>query len=230
MAWLNKLTAVFYRWRLKKRLTVWHQVLGLYTFVFILWGTYRLYLLPFPVWFEEIILKAIVFGLPVLWLGAVKEGFSWQTLGITRHRLFAAVYFGIALGLALSLVGAFGSFIRFGQVSLTIHGFTSEQFGGFIILGLITAFWEQLLFSGFILNRLNTVVKNEWFLTSTVAFLYSLLHLPALLVAGSSQLILSLFLLFLLGIGSSILMLRFKNLAAPLMAQTVWGLAVFIFA
>jgi membrane protease YdiL (CAAX protease family) len=65
-----------------------------------------------------------------------------------------------------------------------------------------------------------------------VAGLFSLIHLPALVLVqemGAAQLLLSQILLFSLAMGNGILMLRVKNLIAPIMAHSLWGVTVFLF-
>jgi len=226
-----KLLDRWYFIRAKKKLAIWHRSLGLYAFVFILWGLYRL-LFRFPVWIEETFFKAIVFGLPVFVVLYKTKKKPWSFLGMTTKNLFEAVYLGLGLGLLLGFVGQLGNFIRHqGSLVYSDFGLTASNIGAFLILALITAFWEELLFMGYILNHLVITLKSEWQTALITSGLFSMVHLPALVVSQlpTAQIILQLILLITLGIGNSILMLRTKNLAAPILAHALWGTTIFIF-
>lgn len=216
-------------WKEKKQMLVWREVLWVFSFLFLVWGTYRLFF-RLPLWVEEVVLKAIVFGGPVWWV-ARKKGIGLKELGITSENFFTSVYLGLGLGVILGFVGQLGNLIRHGTVFFEDFGLTSEMMGGFIILSLVTACWEELVFSGYMVARLKQVVKTEQMLVAMVGCLFALLHVPALIVQGMSilQVGLSLWLLLVLGMGNAILRLRQKNLVAPIMAHALWGVAVFLF-
>jgi membrane protease YdiL (CAAX protease family) len=182
------------------------------------------------VWVEEGLFKAIVFGLPVVWL-VRKEGLGWRDLGISGDNFFVSVYLGLALGVVLGLVGQVGNVMRYGILQIQSQGLTSEMLGGFLILSLVTAFWEQLVFAGYLLHSLSRVIRDEQLLVVVVGSGFALLHLPTLVVQQLDwgQIALAVGLLLVLGTGSAILRLRQKNLIAAVMAHALWGVAIFLF-
>ena len=201
-----------------------------YVVILLLWGCYRL-LFRLPVWFEELGLKAVIFGLPV-YLTAKKHQWQWKELGMTGVNLTVSVYLGIMLGIILGLVGNLGNLMRYGKLSLSAFGLTGEALGGFIILSLVTAFWEQLLFCGLFQKLVSEVGRDEWWQAWVVTILFVTLHLPALVFVQRLTLIqlgVAVITLVLLQLGNVVLMLRWRNLAAPLMAQALWGITVFMF-
>jgi len=213
-----------------QQLYSWREVAVVYGLVLILWGIYRL-MFRLPVWFEEGVLKALVFGLPIAW---VSRRHQWQMkdLGITGNNLASGVYLGIFLGIMLGLVGNVGNVLRHGGLDWASFGITSNMLGGLIILSLLTAFWEQLLFCGMFLRLIEEMVVNEWKIAWIIALLFAGLHLPALILIQhlpGFQLVTAACLLFLLELGNVILMLRLRNLAAPIMAQALWGVTIFLF-
>jgi hypothetical protein len=218
-----------YKWRHKNQLTVWHEVIAVYAVVFLVWGIYR-WLSPFSLWFEELVLKGLVFGLPAVWMGIRRHGWSLVSMGLTSQRLFKSVYLGLGLGLSLGLVGELGNYFRYGQIQFSDYGLTSEMVGGFLLLALVTAFWEGLFFYGYALQMINTV-SSELVSITTIGFLYMLIHIPGQLhqQLTGGEMIKALILLLTLGIANSILMLRMKNLAAPILTQVVWGVTIFLF-
>lgn len=198
--------------------------------ILLVWGIYRM-LFRFPVWFEEGILKAWVFGLPVWWQ-ARKHGWQITHLGISGDKLFGATYMGLLVGILLGMIGQLGNIIRHGGLFWSAYGLTSETIGAFIILSLVTAFWEQLLFSGYFLRVIFESITHEGKSLVVVAGMYVLLHLPALLMVqklGGWALGLACLLLFVLQMGCSVLRLRVGNLAAPILVQALWGVTIYLF-
>lgn len=231
MGILTKTLDIAYEKKEHQHLVIWHRVIGLYVFVLLTWGLYRL-LFRFPVWFEESVLKALVFGMPVLWLALRRDGWKFTHLGFTGERLFSSVYLGLGLGVFLGFLGQIGNIIRHGGIELSSFGLTSESLGGFLLLALVTAFWEELLFVGYILQRLEAVIADEWLRSSLVAGLFAFLHVPSLLFVQKvtfAQGVVYLVLLFTVGLGNSILMLRTRNLAAPILTHALWGVTVYLF-
>lgn len=213
-----------------EHLAVWHRVLGLFMFVLIIWGMYR-FLFRLPVWFEELVLKGLVFGLPVLWVVFRWEGWRWQDLGIRLKGLLPSVVFGLGLGMSLGIVGNLGYFWRMGEM-ITGWSITAPQLGTFLVLALVTAFWEGLFFAGYVLKKLQVVLVDEWLRAWVVAGMFTLVHVPALLFVHSfqmSQVLVYGLLIMSVGLANMILMLRTGNLAAPILAQTLWGTTVFLF-
>jgi hypothetical protein len=220
-----------FRGRNQNPLMVWREVMWVFALILIIWGMYR-FLLSYPVWFEETVLKGLVFGGPVFWVSFKKNSWSFKDLGITAAHLLPAVHLGLLLGFLLGLVGQLGNLLRYGQISLTDYGLTSETLGGFLILSLVTAFWEQLVFAGYMLRRIFLVTKNELIAVMVVALLFVAIHLPALILIqkmGGPMLIVALLMLFLLQMGCGILRLRINNLAAPLLAHALWGVTIYLF-
>lgn len=213
-----------------QRLAEWRDVAIVFTIVLVLWGLYRL-LFRLPTNFEEVILKGFVFGLPVL---VVARRYQWRLvdLGISSKRLTLSVYGGLALGIMLGVVGQLGNILRHQGLQWSQWGLTSETLGGFIVLSLVTAFWEQLLFCGLFLRMTQDILSDEWKQAWVVAILFVVLHVPALIFIQQFvgfDMVVALLLLLLLQLGNVILRLRFDNLIAPIMAQALWGVTVFLF-
>ncbi len=208
------------------------RTLSVYAVIFVLWGLYRL-LFRFPTVVEELVFKPLVFLLPVLSVlsGEGKRGrMLFEAFGLRRAGLALSIYFGLTLGVVYFLVVRLASFIPSGErLVLTVSAF---PFFGLLGLSLATAVWEQMVFSGFVLSRLYLFFRNEWESVALTAFLYTLLHLPILWLeshASISFIVIQLILFFLVGMGNAILMLRTRNLVAPILSHTFWAVAVGLF-
>jgi membrane protease YdiL (CAAX protease family) len=230
LAILEQLRNNWYLIREKKNLTVWHQVIGFYVFLLLIWSMYR-FISPLPVWIEEVFVKGLIFGLPVFVIIFWKEKKDLTSLGIGMHNFFESVYLGLALGVFFWFFGQIANFLRYqGLLSLREIQPTSPEFGAFLLLALITAWWEELVFMGYILQRLAKVIKNEWKVALVTASMFCVVYMPAMIVAriSISQMILRLMLIFSLGLGNSILMFRTKNLMAPILAHALWGTMLYM--
>lgn len=225
----NTIGDYWYSLRHRREIASAREVGWVYTVVLLVWMVYRVFS-PFSVWFEELVVKGVVFGIPVYVVGR-RLGWGWSDLGIRGEGLFRGVYLGIVMGLVLGVVGQLANVLRHGGLMVTDRGLTSEMMGAFILLALITAFWESLLFFGYIQHRLAGVL-SESYLVLVVGMLFGVIHVPALIIVermGVANLGVSLVALVLLGIGNSILSMREKNLIGPIICQVTWGMAVFLF-
>jgi hypothetical protein len=207
------------------------KLLWVYVAILVIWGMYRL-LFRLPVVVEETLFKGIVFGAPVWWAVYKAKLLPAEAVGLTNRRLLAGVYLGLFLGMGLGLVAQVSNIMRHGGLLLSNYGVTSESVGGFLLLNMMTAFWEQLLFAGLVLPVLLTAFKDEWRALWITAVLFALLHIPAMVFIQQASflgVVLGSMLMWLLMMGAGILKLRYGSLAAPVLAQALWGMSVFLF-
>jgi len=207
------------------------KFLLIYSGLLIVWAAYR-YFFHLSIWIEEIVIKGLIFSLP-LFLFPLPGKNMLETIGISRKNFFSSVYMGVLIGMLLGFAGEIGNFLRHNALLFSAFGLdTSGKLGAFLILSLITGFWEQLLFSGYFLEQVQLIVKDEVNAAVITSLLFSFIHMPAYIFVQHmswSQTILSLCLLFTLGIGCSIIKFRQKNLIAPIMTHALWGVTVFLF-
>jgi len=220
--------------RNKGKYSALHDLVRFYTFLLVIWGFYRV-LFRFPEWVEELILKPVIFLGPVLVM-VKNEAKNWKeaikSLGIMWKNTFAALSFGLSLGVFYLFVGRMGQFFRFGGAALNPYGSPIDSVLLVVVLALATAISEEVVFMGYLLPRFMKIWKDEWKSATVVAVLFAVIHLP-ILVFGyrfSGSLVLGQFLLtFILGFGNSVLMLRLKNIVAPIMSHALWGMAILLF-
>ena len=220
--------------RHKREYTRLHDLFRFYILLLIIWGFYRT-LFRFPDWIEELILKPLIFVVPVI-VKIKAEGKNWKErlegVGITWKNLFAALAFGLSLGVFYLFVGRMGEFFRFGGTVGNPYGSPLGNPLLIIVLAFATAFSEELVFMGYLLPRLQKEWKDEWKSTTAVAVMFAVIHMPILIFGFRfpiSLIVGQFLLIFILGFGNSILMLRLKNVAAPVLSHALWGIAVLLF-
>jgi membrane protease YdiL (CAAX protease family) len=216
------------------KIFILRRTLMVYVVIFVLWGLYRL-LFRFPAFVEELFFKPLVF-LPALFSVLLGEGKGWRGLlrafGFRKGGITLSIYYGLTLGAVYVLAASLGNLVF--SREMVIPGFSIEPWRLFSLSGLslVTAFWEQIVFSGFILLRFMRVFEDEWSSVGLTSLLFTLLHLPILWLDADARLvfiIIQLLLFFLVGFGNAVLMLRTRNILAPILSHTFWALAVGLF-
>lgn len=210
-------------------------LISLYAFIFVVWGFYRL-LFRLPETVEEVILKPLVWLVPLLWvLKREKVGLPSEALanlGWTTKNLFKSIYLAIGLGILFAVEGALVNSIKYGgsfnflQVSLPPVAFL-----GALGLSFATAISEETVFRGFIFGRLMKVV-GEWNANITTSVGWALVHLPiTIFVFKYDPLQVASFLLltFLFGIASAFVYARTGNILSSVLLHVFWEWPIILF-
>lgn len=194
----------------------------------LIWFLYRS-LFHFPVWFDEIIGKAVFFGLPVLvYVNAIKAKSVIDTFGFDKIK--PGLLKGIAIGGLFGFAAAILAAIKSGGV-VSVEVFNSEYFWWEFMLALFTAFWETLFFFSWIM----IVVQEKWAKWSLfrqvviVAALFLVFHLPNILLRFSAEAVVyQILLLFLFAIGQALVFSSWKNAYALILSHAIWGMVLLI--
>lgn len=215
---------------MKSSLVHLHNTIKAYSIVFVFWGLYRL-VFRLPEAIEETILKPIVFVGSVL---LVEHPRRWDKYFLSiwgTGDWFKSLFLGLGFGLSYTIFYGLASFISFGNLELGSE-LADNLWASFIGLGIITAVWEEWLFSGYIFSELKRFTTNHMIVRIITALLFAAIHLPILAFGykfTGTTLILQLLLLFTLGLGNTILIGFSKNLLGPIVAHTLWGVAIYLF-
>lgn len=192
------------------------KALNLWAVILILWSFYRAFFkTDVPLWIDEVIIKPIIFILPVVWFISKVEkqsiGKSLKIKPIKLHYyvLFAIVFFGLWMIIDVK-----------------------QNILFFLGISFITACSEELLSRGFILEKLYVHSKNI-FLSAIQSTLLSIcLHIPILMtnVLLTGKILLVVIALdFMLGMVVSLLYLEERNILPPILVHTLYSLALYIF-
>lgn len=215
---------------LSPSLAALHRAVKAYSIIFVMWGLYRL-IFHFPEEIEETFLKPIVFIGAILFVERPKqvELFFIDIWG--NGKWFSALLIGLVAGVFYLAFYAFSSILAFGKLELG-QDVIGKDWIPFVGIGLATAVWEEWAFSGYLLKQFLVVFHEPWFARITTAFLFALVHVPILVFWDRFAPLVVLFqlvLLFILGVSNTILMGKTKNLLAPVLSHTFWGVAIFLF-
>ena len=198
----------------------------------LLWVLYRS-LFTFPVWFDEIIGKALFFGFPVwLYINIVGAQKILETMSLRKFQS------GILLGLAVGGIFGFAtSILSLLTRDVTVQSaalFSNQQFWGEFVLALFTGFWETLLFYTFICTVIQEkyskwAVSNQALLT---AFIFLVFHLPNIYLRFAhisiQAVVVQVILLFLFALGQAFLFIGRRNTFALILSHAIWGMVLLV--
>ncbi len=201
----------------------------LLTLVLTLWVLYRS-MFNFPIWFDEILGKAIFFGLPV-WLYINITGSDSVIKSFSPDKLKNGLLLGIAVGGIFGFVFSILSIIQNGAVVEAVSLFDSNIFWYEFILAMFTAFWETLLFFSFVMTVIQEKFKS-WPMFSQVflvALIFLVFHIPNIILRYDISLVLpQAFILFLFAIGQGFLFYTRKNSFALVLSHAIWGMVLLV--
>lgn len=201
----------------------------LLTLVLVLWVLYR-GMFNFPIWFDEIIGKAIFFGLPV-WLYVTLTGSNSVVKSLSPEKLKSGLLLGVAVGGVFGFVFSILSIIQNGAVVEAVSLFDSNIFWYEFILALFTAFWETLLFFSFVMTTIQDKFKNWPMLSQVilVALIFLVFHIPNIILRYDMASVLpQVFILFLFAIGQGFLFYSRKNSFALILSHAIWGMVLLV--
>lgn len=195
--------------------------------LFMIWAAYR-WLIIMPIWFDELVAKAIVFGLPVVWLAA-RSRFMAKEIGLGPHQLMPGLFLGLAVGGLYGFVGLLLQ-ISGGLQLVEMPLFVTDEFWMVAGLGLATAWWESLFFYGLPVNYIRQVMPwfSETLLGVVVVAIFILFHIPlrVAVAAWSPAALLQILVLGVFATGQFLLYRQTGNLYAIVLSHLFWGLTL----
>lgn len=209
----------------------------LYSFFFLmltlllLWIGYRAFF-DLPIWFDEGVAKALVFGIPVVWFVSQSQ-FMADNIGLDQKDFFPGLFLGLAVG---GLYGFAGLLLQIAAGQEVVSGalFATSEFWWLAFLGLLTSWWESLFFFGLPVSYVRSIAPwfSEVLLGVTVVVFFLLFHAPLRLqMAGwDAGFLVQSGVLALFAIGQYLFYLRTKNMYALVLSQLLWGLVIEIYA
>ena len=202
--------------------------------IFFLWLGYRL-IGGFPEWVEEIFLKGLIFGVPVIW-EINRRAIRQSEVGLENRDFWFGMYMGLALGGLYLSVGYISNVLQ-GKQFLTVQAFLATEFWLKFFLALFTSWWESLLFWGYAWNTLNHLFAKDKQMAGLNASLWSAIlfivfHLPLIFITfGFGRVstfgVLS---IALFAVGQAFIYWKTKNLYAMTLSQTLWGMMLLVYS
>lgn len=199
-------------------------------YLLVIWGFYR-FLFQFPSEIEELIIKPILWLVPIYVLVFKKEGLGLDSLGFTLKNLFPAVYMAIGLGAIFVMEGVLTNFLKYGHLNFAAN-IGSAPFMTSLGLSFATAFTEETAFRGYVFTRLWAVLKDEWMANLITSALWTTIHVPIAFVVWKLDLVSGITYLLLtaiFGIGAAFVYGKTKNIVSPILLHVLWEWPIILF-
>lgn len=200
-------------------------LLSLWLFIASVWAAYR-YFFRNPEWLDELVFKPIVFLVPVCWFLVKHGGLTAAALGFRRSAVSQIIKWGGGFGLFLVIENIFiwqlrGKYLQIdlGQILPLIQ---------VLVISLGTAISEEILYRGFLLERIQKVVPQASLANFINAILFSLAHVTIAIMVFhylGRELIAYLFVIFILGYAQGIIYQRSGSIYSSIFAHTLWNLS-----
>lgn len=199
------------------------------TTLVIFWGFYR-FLFKFPDEIEELVIKPIVWLVPVFYLNN-KEGMLLESIGLTFKNLFQSIYFSLGLGSIFVIEAVATNWLKYGHLNFGAN-IGNMPLMASLGLSFATAFSEEIAFRGYIFGRLLMATKNETLANLIQTAVWTLIHVPIAFFVWQLDLTAGLIYLFLtavFGFGSAFIYSRTKNVFGSIFLHVLWEWPIILF-
>lgn len=198
-------------------------------YLLLIWTFYR-FLFSFPDQVEELIIKPVLWLIPIFWLN-VKEGLSLSSVGITFKNLFPSIYLSLGLGAFFVVEAVLTNFIKYGHINFAANiGNVPLLYS--LGLSFATAFSEEIAFRGYIFGRLNFGLRDEWAANVLSSLVWTLVHVPIaffVMKLGFASGTVYLLITAAFGAGSAFIFGRTRNVFGSILLHVLWEWPIILF-
>lgn len=195
------------------------------------WGFYR-YFFHLPEWADELIFKPLIWLAPTIFLVKVVEKELLTTLGLSKKKFLKNCIVGILFGLLLSVEVILTKKFKYGSITFNPEGLTNPAIILAAALSLATGFAEELTFRGYIMTRLQRVMKSELLAIVLSTLLFVIVHLPNIIFVLKYSPYDSFtygLVIFVAGAADAFIFARTGTLVAPTLSHAVWNFSTSMF-
>ncbi len=206
-----------------------HLILSVWLVSFVFWFVYR-YFIHTSEWIDEIIFKPLIFITPVLVYLKHKEHVSFDKLGLRLVPLNKLFGWGFGLGSVLVLESLIIDVTK--NKHLNVEFFSATAVATNLFISLATAFSEEILYRGFLMQQFTKWLKNIYAANCISALLFCIGHVPIgifVLHFSTWELISYLLLVFILGVFDGYVYQKTNTVYSPIIVHTLWNFSNTLF-
>ena len=199
-----------------------------FVYLVVVWSFYRMDF-KFSDTLEELYIKPVIWLLPFLYI-IPKGKLKAADFGLTLKNLFPSLYLSVALGVGFAVLAFISNIVKHGGVNFQAN-IGTMFIGSALALSFVTAFTEELVFRGYLLNAFVRKYPQEISVVATTT-LWTLVHAPISYFVWKMtglQIAVYLGLTFVYGLGASILYLKTKNIASSIFLHVLWEWPIILF-
>lgn len=210
-------------------------MLNVWAIVLIIWAVYRYHFeTSMPIWLDEFIVKPIIMLMPLAYyIGKYEKRRFWTAVAFTRKHLQTDIGLGLFIAGVIFFSGGLANYLTDGTFYSTDSSWLNQYPLWFLIaIAGASAFSEQILMQGFLLNRLLEYGKHPVKAVASTMALFIFLRIPMLFVFpeldGYALVQILTTDLFLILVASTVFVLR-RNVLLPIMIHWGYTIGLFLF-
>lgn len=207
------------------------NTLLLFLTILIFWTVYR-FLFRFPEWIDEFLFKPLLMLVPVLILTFKIEKKSLESIGISNRNLIKNILIGLAAGIFISLEAILTNNLKNNSISFNPDNISGLPLLITVFVPFATGVVEEIVFRGYIMNRLWQSISNEFSAIFLSTILFVVLHFPMFIFIeqlSTFDFLTSSIQLFVLGAFNGFLFARTRTIIAPTISHGLWNLSTVLF-
>lgn len=210
---------------LERIYTIWGMVV-------IIWSLYRAYM-KWPETVDELVVKPLVFVLPVFIYVLFKEKRLLSTIGLTLGKFYRDLYIGIGFGMLFALEGLVANMAKHGKFSFApLIPVSGPDLLTALVLAIATGFTEELLIRGFFYTRLKEQYASEIKAMIVSSAMYFVLLVPAVFLLSKlsgNTLMIFVFTNLIISFANTMIFNETKTLTVPILVHAFWNMAVTLY-
>lgn len=208
------------------------KIYMLWGVILIVWALYRGFM-QLPEWVDELIVKPLVFVVPVLIFVRFYEKREIGSVGLKSGKFIRDFYIGIGIGALFIFQAIIANAVKHGGISIApAISVTMPVLLTYLGFSLSTAFCEELLVRGFLFSRLNEQYKNQIKGMVVSTLMYFSLLVPIVftqLSLDTTTLLVFIMTNLILSFANTMIYSETKTLTIPILVHTFWNMAVLLY-
>ncbi len=204
-------------------------VLGIWLFIFAVWSVYR-YFFKFSEGIDELLIKPTIFLTPVFIYLARNRSLNLINLGFKPQKIKSVLLWGFGFGLFITIEGLLIWFMK--GKSVNSNFFMPLSLFTNIIISLSTSLTEEILYRGFITEKIILLWKNGWLANIITAFLFCATHISIgiwVLKYQGFDLGTYLLLMFILSLVNGLIYIKTRTVYASTISHFLWNFSNTLF-
>jgi membrane protease YdiL (CAAX protease family) len=202
--------------------------------IFLIWSLYRA-IFPAFEFLDELLIKPLIFILPVFFVTLLYEQLSFASLGLAPRlkQVMLEFYIGVGVGVLFAVEGMIANYIKYGSLVFSPI-IAVQQYGGvlfFLVLNGATAISEEILGRGYLFNRISETM-SDFSAAVLSSLLFFLLHVPIMILnlhLRGAALAFYAISIFLLSILNCYILRERNSLVLPILLHLFWNMTVALY-
>lgn len=201
-----------------------------FLYLLVVWSIYRLVFHQTEM-VDEMLVKPIVWLLPLFLFFLSKSQLSLRDLGIKKEGLSTSLFLSLGLGFVFLLISLYANYQKYDNRLFFSADIGASNLWVLIVLILATSLTEELVFRGYFFASFRHLM-GSWRAGILVTLFWVVIHFPIIIFSSNltfEQTILYFGVTSLYGAGALVVYVITDNLLAPILLHLMWSIPIILF-